>query len=379
MVIKYLASRADVRKVIVFDAPMSEFDLLKRRQSTAGASQDRWVYVRTYEKLLGKHDTDKISYNVFVHPPGKFRTREDDTTKPSLLDAYTDYLREVFQRESVSIESAVFWLYPKNYLASGLVKHFRPAKVVVDVVDDHRAWPGVSDAERERLTVNYRETLAIADMAFVNCGPMQQSMSEFCSGIRLVPNGCDLDPPRVEPRGSAVYDAFKAWPGKTIGFVGNLEAKIDIELIRKIAHRFDDCQIVLLGSTHANPAVRHLEHCANVRMPGVIPYEQLGAWMSRFDVGIVPHLDLPMTKNMNPLKMYVYLAANLPVVSTEIFNIDRDSELVRVARSHSEFLEQIAYVLKRQQGVAEGQVSKYVASNSWARRFEAHVDELHRR
>jgi hypothetical protein len=375
MVIKYLASRPDVRKVVVFDAPISEFDLVKRRQDGTGPSQDRWIYVRTYEKLLGKHDTDKVSYNVFLHPPGKYASGDDKSGKPSLLQGYVNYLEEVFRREGVQPGRAVFWMYPKNYLAPAIVDRFKPARVVVDVVDDHRAWPGVTDVERAKLTENYRATLAQADVAFVNCEPMQQSMREFMPAIRLVPNGCDLDPPRVEPRGSSVYDAFKAWPGGTIGFVGNLEAKIDIALIGKLAQRFKECQVVLLGSTHANPAVRELERHANVRMPGVVPYEQIGAWMSRFDVAIVPHLDVPMTKNMNPLKLYVYLAANIPVVSTEIYNIDRDTDLLRVAKTHDEFLEQTAQALAA--GRPVGSAGSYTIANSWERRFAGHVDEVH--
>src|SRR5262249_35249785 len=155
-------------------------------------------------------------------------------------------------------------------------------------------------------------------------------------------------------------------------FVGNLEAKIDIELIGKLAQRFKDCQVVLLGSTHANPAVRQLEKYGNVRMPGVVPYEQIGAWMSRFDVAIVPHLNMAMTRNMNPLKLYVYLSANIPVVSTEIFNIARDAELVSVATTHDDFVARVAAVLAEGRSRGAGQ-SAYALENSWAKRFARHV------
>nr|WP_082664703.1 glycosyltransferase family 4 protein [Burkholderia ambifaria] len=54
MVIKYLASRSDIRKIVVFDAPISEHDLVQRQTSRSEASQHRWIYTGTYEKIMGK-------------------------------------------------------------------------------------------------------------------------------------------------------------------------------------------------------------------------------------------------------------------------------------------------------------------------------------
>ena len=375
MVIRYLASRPDVRRVVVFDAPISEFDLLKRRDTHGHITQDRLIYIKTYEKVFGKLDTEKISYNVFVFPPGTYHTSDGGGNRPQLIDAYVDFIEGVFEREGFRSQESVFWIYPKNFMAPELVDRFSPAKVVVDVVDDHRAWPGVSAEERDRLTKNYRETLARAQMAFVNCEPMVDSMREFFPAIRMVQNGCDQKPPSVQPRNDPEFDAFMARGGKTIGFVGNLEQKIDISLVAKIAERFHDCQIVLLGSTHANPQVLQLKHFPNVRLPGVVPYEQIGAWLSRFDVGIIPHLDLDMTQSMNPLKLYVYLSWRVPVVSTEIYNIDKSSQFVRVARTHNEFLEHVASALEKGR-MDEAASQRYIDENSWEERFRSHVDEL---
>lgn len=378
MVIDYLASRKDVRRVLVFDAPTSEFDLQRRLENAKGPTQDRLIYEKTYEKVFGKLDRAKLRYNVFVYPPGVYANAQATDGRPALIDGYEKFLRGVFEREGVDPQRAVFWLYPKNYLAPQLVERFTPARIVVDVVDDHRTWPGVSAQERERLTENYRETLALADMAFTNCEPVRDTMRAFYPQVRLVPNGCDASPRREPPVGDAAYDAFAAAPGKVIGFVGNLEQKIDIELIDRLAQRFADCQIVLVGSTHANPKVRDLMRHPNVRMPGVVPYAKVGAWIARFDVAIIPHLDSEMTQSMNPLKLYVYLSHRVPVVSTEVFNVDRSSSFVKVARSHDEFVERVAETLAAGRGDAAAlqELERYVADNSWAARLQPHVDEL---
>jgi GT2 family glycosyltransferase/glycosyltransferase involved in cell wall biosynthesis len=375
MLIRYLASRDDVRRVIVFDAPVSEHDMLARRNADSTTTHDRLLYVKTYEKLFGTLDSGKVSYRVFVYQPGVFRTTENGSVQPPLVDGYLQWLAAVFEEEDLNPEKSVFWLYPKNFMAPQIIERFAPRRVVVDVVDDHRAWPGVSSAERARLTANYRDTLARAHMAFVNCEPMADAMRNFFPAIRTVPNGCDRNPPEVRPRNNAEFDAFMATGGKVIGFIGNLEQKIDIPLVEKVAERFPECQVVLVGSTHANPEILRLKRYPNVRMPGIVPYDQIGAWLSRFDVGIIPHRDMEMTRAMNPLKLYVYLGWGVPVVSTEICNIDLSTRFVSLARSHDEFLDRIAGVLEEGR-IDDPALHRYINENCWTARFERHVDEL---
>lgn len=374
MTIRYLAQRADVRRVLVLDAPISEHDLLVRRNNASKHSHDRLIYQATYEKLLGRMDVGKVKHDVFVFPPGRYATHASHGNRPSLASAYCEYLEGAMRRVGIIPSEAVFWIYPKNYLGAEIVDHFQPRTVVVDVVDDHRAWPGISDAERERLTANYRELLLRAHMSFANCETVVESMREFSPAIRLVPNGCDEDMVVAVPV-SGAFEEYAASTKQVIGFVGNLEKKIDIELIGKLADRYPEALVVLLGSTHANPEVLELQRHPNIMLPGVVPYGQVGAWVSRFDVGIVPHLDMDLTRSMNPLKLYVYLSCRVPVVSTEIYNIDRSSPLLRVATSHDDFIAQVGELLAT--GKPEPAVfDSYVRANSWTARFRWHIDEL---
>lgn len=375
MVIKYLASRPDIRKVVVFDAPISEFDLVQRQQSVDTVNQHRWIYVCTYQKLLGTNDTEKISYNVFIYPPGKYQSKESESHKPHLHDGYFPYVNEVLKRENVNSRESIFWIYPKNFSAPALIQHFQPAKVVVDVVDDHRSWPGISNAERVHLTQNYRETLALADMVFANCQPVIESMKEFFPAIRLVPNGCENRSRDGEAISSVKAEEKMGESRKKIVFVGNLEKKIDIPLLDKLARRFNDCDILLIGSTHANPEVRELACHKNVHFLGVVPYAEIGKWLTRADVGIIPHINSDLTQSMNPLKLYVYLSWFVPVVSTEVNNIDTSSSFVKVARNHEEFLQLVANTLASPT-IDRNAVQAYIDANSWCSRFESSVNEL---
>jgi glycosyltransferase involved in cell wall biosynthesis len=129
-------------------------------------------------------------------------------------------------------------------------------------------------------------------------------MRRFAPDIRLIPNGCDPEPDMIEPVSDARYQRMRDHPDHVIGYVGNLEAKIDIPLLERLADAFPDDLLVLAGSTHANPVVRQLAQRRNVVMPGVLPHEQANAWINWFDVGIIPHQPMALTDNMNPLERF---------------------------------------------------------------------------
>lgn len=375
MVAHYLASRVDVRRVVVLDAPVGEAELARLAQDGDGVRQGRWIYARTLEKLRGAHDTEKLAYRVFTYPSAGFNGNENGGPSPAFLDRYVEFLEGAFAEEQVDPARAVFWIYPRSLAMPRLLEHFRPARVVVDVVDDHRAWPGVSDEEKQCLTLNYRSLLASADIALANCEPVQQAMRGFCPDIRLVPNGCDSNPPQAGADAGSAFDEFRRYPGKTIGYVGNLEAKIDIELLSRVADRFCDCQLVLIGSTHANPRVLELLRYPNVCMPGVVPYDRLGAWLSKFDVGLIPHLEMELTRYMNPLKAYVYLSWGVPVVATAVANVDAVTGLVQIASGHEKFLDQVAQTLDGPRPPPQV-FREHVAANDWKSRLSEVVDAL---
>lgn len=377
MFIKQLEARPGVRRVIVFDAPISEYDLLKYRDDEGKTSQHRMIYENTYDKLLGKLDRPRVSYNVFLHPPGIYDLPGRSTPgRRPLVDGYLPFIERVLAREGCDASQALFVLYPKNFVGREIVEHFAPQKVLVDVVDDHREWPGTTPEQYELLTRNYEELLKLADMAFVNCAPMLEKMAPMADNLRLVENGCDPDAPVSTPDGNASFAELESWRGQVIGFVGNMESKIDMGLIRQTAQRFPTARIVLVGSTHTNRKARELEQLDNVVMPGVVPYDQVGAWIKRFDVAIVPHIHTGMTENMNPLKIYVYLQWGVPVVSTDIPNIGYKGDLLRVAEDSESFLQAISDTLDNPPRNRKAERDRFVAENSWSARFEGHLDEL---
>ena len=153
---------------------------------------------------------------------------------------YETWLREELAHRGIDPQRAVFWIHPRNFSLPPLLARLRPWRVVVDIVDDHRAWPGQAPAEKARLTAHYRELLGVADLALVNCEPVRAAMAALGRSPLLVPNGCDAPLPVRLDETDAPLREHLAFAGRTLGFVGNLEAKIDIELLGRVAEAFPD-------------------------------------------------------------------------------------------------------------------------------------------
>jgi glycosyltransferase involved in cell wall biosynthesis len=76
---------------------------------------------------------------------------------------------------------------------------------------------------------------------------------------------------------------------------------------------------------------------ANVHLVGPIDHERLPGWLLAMDACIMPHRHDGLTASMDPLKLYEYLAAGRPVVSTVQSPNPALQAHVRLARDADEF------------------------------------------
>jgi glycosyltransferase involved in cell wall biosynthesis len=148
-----------------------------------------------------------------------------------------------------------------------------------------------------------------------------------------------------------------------IGFFGLIADWVDTDLMAKVARRYPQGSLVVLGK--ATTDVSNLE-LPNVHLLGRKPYADLPAFCKGFDVALNPFRISELTLNANPLKVREYLAAGLPVVSTDIPEV-AVLETCRIGKTHDEFLAQVDAALAHS-GPQES-ISQSVAEESWQARL----------
>ncbi|MDL5036564.1 glycosyltransferase [Comamonas sp. Y6] len=182
----------------------------------------------------------------------------------------------------------------------------------------------------------------------------------------IVRNGCDYQHFYAPPKQAHQPQEQR----KVIGYFGAIAEWFDVELIQKLAQRFGDCEVVLVGNDTVQ-AGRALAHLPNVRLVGEKPYNELPQYLHDFDVCLLPFQRIPLTLATNPVKVYEYLCAGSEVVCTDLPEIAQFGELVHKSDTHEGFIEAVNRALNAPADQAmQARRQAFAQSQTWAERAQ---------
>lgn len=366
MLMKHLAKHERVGRVTQFDAPIAlrQLEDLSAR-SGVHLDQSRFVAESTIRRFLETRDDSDFHRRTFVYEDDKAARGFLGKPLPHRSD-YIDYVMECLARNGSS-NPLVGWCFPVVFDFPEIARNAQFSLTVTDLIDDQRPM-SQSPNYREKLDASYRATIGLSDLVLTNCQPVADAFSDLAPEIHVLPNACEIfGPDRVWEKPIELANL----KGPILGYTGNLRDRLDVELLERISDERPDWQIVLIGSAHGTPDILRLQGRENVHFLGVRPYEEAQAYISHFDVAIMPHIDNEVSQRMNPLKLYVYHALGVPIVSTDVANIEEIAPYSRIARNGEEFIAEIESILAEQAGQPRRRPSiESLRPISWDERIE---------
>lgn len=136
---------------------------------------------------------------------------------------------------------------------------------------------------------------------------------------------------------------YRTIPGPRAVFVGTIAEWFDEDVMVSAARALPQVSFVVIGPGAAT--LTRLSKMANVHFLGTRPYATIPAYLQHADVGLIPFRrrgQEAFVDNINPLKLYEYMAAGLRVVSTSFRQIRELQSPATIAEDDSAFVSAIA-------------------------------------
>jgi teichuronic acid biosynthesis glycosyltransferase TuaH len=241
----------------------------------------------------------------------------------------------------------ISWAYHHNVKVNAKV-------VVYDCLDDFEEWDKYEKSILERSNIVFTSSQALFD---------KQKTKH--PNVVMVRNACD--PAAIGSRTYPIPNELIGLKRPIVGFVGALGQWVDDRLLEKIAQSYS---LVIIGpKLGKNPPAR-------ARYLGMKNYTQLPCYYGNIDVGIIPFSINRVSVAANPVKMYEYLAAGKPVVTTDLPECHNHDGLVFPCKDISQFLQSIEKA-NSIPGIAS-KARAVALENTWEIRFRTIQEEINK-
>ena len=255
----------------------------------------------------------------------------------------------------------ILWVsYPPH---AHLLPKYRAGLVIFDAVDEPAE-------EFAHWAADVALLRARADVVFASSRALFESHAGKHPDVHLCPNAADYAHfARAAAEGPLPTDLARI-PPPIIGYHGALANWVDWDLVGSVAAANPDLSFVFVGPLFTGN--ERLPSGPNLHYLGHRDYRLLPNYLRGFDAGIIPFRVSPMTKACNPIKLWEYLAAGKPVVSTALPEVSQYRE-VSVASGPDEFGAQLRLALIDNDPTAVAVRQGLARTNCWdARALQVH-------
>jgi UDP-galactopyranose mutase len=260
---------------------------------------------------------------VVPHLPQGMPEDAREAALSRLLDAHVSSVRGAL----------IAWYYTPMMLPFS--RHLQPSVVVYDAMDELSKF---KFAPTQLLDLE-QELLKRADIVFTGGSSLYEAKKNRHANVHCFPSSVD----RVhflKARARQFDPADQEdLPKPRLGFYGVIDERFDTGLLDKVAEMRPDWSFVMVG-----PVVKisedELPKRPNIHYLGSKTYAELPAYLSGWDVALMPFAMNESTQFISPTKTPEYLAGGKPVVSTPIKDVVRHYghlEGVKIASTAEEF------------------------------------------
>ena len=267
------------------------------------------------------------------------------------------------------IERPILWVsLPEQADAVGQLDE---ALSIYHIVDEYSGYTVEDEGLRQRQMEAEQALLDAVDLSIVVSDELMAAKSDAERQVHLVENAVDYDRfAEARQRASTPPDLANI-PGPRLGYSGLIGKRLNLPLMAGLARAHPEWSLVLIGKVdrrQCEEELTALENMTNVHFLGRKEPREVPDYICGLDLGLLPYEINTETKHISPLKMYEYLGAGLPIVSTGIPAVRRKTAFVSIADDLDGFVGECeAALASSQSGQLEERIAE-AAANTWEHR-----------
>jgi hypothetical protein len=269
--------------------------------------------------------------------------------------------------QNFELETFIFWYYTP--LALKFSDKYKPKIIIYDCMDELSAF---KFAPKEIIAYE-KKLISKADLVFTGGHSLYEAKKQYHANIFPFPSSIEKKHFRKARQVTEAVDQ-QFINGPKIGFFGVIDERFDTELIRNIATKRPEWQLIIIGPV-LKIATETLPNNNNIHYLGQKSYNELPNYLAGWDVALIPFLLNESTRFISPTKTPEYLAANIPVVSTAIRDVVKPygiKKLVHICTDADQFIYAIEKELSEQSKQEWlKKVENYLKLISWDKTFNA--------
>ena len=273
--------------------------------------------------------------------------------------------------KSISFSPGIVWITYPHY-----VKHFSKYSETIDVYDcpddylllDKRLkWRGP-------LLQKFENQIAQkADIIFTSSRILYDRFYLQNNNVHLLPNAAEVQHFEKEYTPDQTLMDIINIPHPRIGYMGMISEWFDFNLITQVLDENKEVSIICIGPWENVDVDQFNED--RLFFLGPKPYRELPDYLNSFDVLIIPFRINDLTRAVNPIKLYEYLATGKPIVTTNLPEIHPFNDVVYISKNSEEFVRHIQTALE-ETGVLNGRRKEIARKNGWENRVDVIEKEI---
>lgn len=354
-----------LERAIARSERVSKILVVNNPRSFAGRIKDRMQGVKSIEDIYPVRKKGK-GWSLVTVGPKHFMLNATlimpEHDGPALEFERRWFLRVLDDvRQDLQIKDPVLWI--SNPRIVSMARDIKARLRVFDTEDNLLSHPQ-NLRFRQKIEDGYAWAGANSDLIILLSARQRGIFSGAIPEEKffVLPNGVD----------SALFMAPAACPQelKEIGspvvlYQGVLQERLDVDLMIRVVRTLQNYHFIFVGIDITKGYFNQLKREPNVRFLGFKHRTMIPAYLQHSDVCVLPHKVNELTKSMDPLKIYEYLACGKPIVSTTVAGTENFRKYIYLADDPASFADAIKTAKVENSGVLEEE-RRYAASlNSW--------------